>query len=80
MQSETRLKSLVLVLEGEAFNLVYMTQDADPTNEYKRIEIALDSGVGEHVANRSVAADHPVDESVGSRPRFHCSGRSSDPL
>ena len=80
MQNATQLKSLILVLEGEAFNEVYMTQNPDPMNEYKRIEIALDSGAGEHVANRNVAAEYPVDNSAGSRAgKFHCSGRRSDP-
>ena len=36
VQSETRLQSLVLVLEGEAFNEVYMTQDAKQQTEAQR--------------------------------------------
>ena len=71
VQSETRLQNMICVLEGEAFNEVCMTQDQDITKGYKQIEIALDSGAGEHVASRSIAADYPVEESAGSRAGQH---------
>ena len=76
VQSETRQNykqpmSFVQVLEGEAFSEVYMTQNPGPTSEYNKIEIALDSGAGEHVANRKVAADYDVEESAGSRAGQH---------
>ena len=48
-----------------------MTQNPGPTSEYNKIEIALDSGAGEHVANRKVAADYDVEESAGSRAGQH---------
>ena len=48
-----------------------MTQNQDIKNGYKQIEIALDSGAGEHVASRNVAADYPVEESAGSRAGQH---------
>ena len=48
-----------------------MTQDPHPTKEYKGIEIALDSGAGEHVANKNVAADYPVEESASNRAGQH---------
>jgi hypothetical protein len=66
VQSDTRLDSPMWVLEGEAFNEVCMTQDHD-----QKIEIALDSGAGEHVASRSAAAGYPVVESAGSRAGQH---------
>ena len=66
VQSDTRLNSLIWVLEGEAFNEVCMTQDQD-----QKIEIALDSGAGEHVASRSAAAGYTVVESAGSRAGQH---------
>ena len=66
VQSDTRLNSLIWVLEGEAFNEVCMTQDQD-----QKIEIALDSGAGEHVASRSAAAGYPVVDSAGSRAGQH---------
>ena len=48
-----------------------MTQDQDIKKGYKQIEIALDSGAGEHVASISIAADYPVEESAGSRAGQH---------
>ena len=71
VQSETRLQNLICVLEGEAFNEVCMTQNQDIKNGYKQIEIALESGAGEHVATRNVAANYPVEESAGSRAGQH---------
>ena len=76
VQGETRhdykqLMSLIQVLKGEAFNEVYMTQDPEPMNDYSKIEIALDSGAGEHVANRKAAAEYTVEESAGSRAGQH---------
>ena len=68
VQSETRWQNEIHVLEGEAFNEVCMTQDQEIKKGYKQIEIALDSGAGEHVASRSTAADYPLEESAGSRP------------
>ena len=71
VQSETRWHDVIHVLEGEAFNEVCMTQDQEIKKGYKQIEIALDSGAGEHVASRSTAADYPVEESAGSRAGQH---------
>ena len=76
VQSETRqdhqqLMSFVQVLEGEAFNEVHLTQTPGATSDYRKIEIALDSGAGEHVASRKVAADYEVEESAGSRAGQH---------
>ena len=71
-QSYMQLMSFIQVLEGEAFNEVYMTQDPEPLSDYSKIEIALDSGAGEHVANRKVAAEYTVEESAGSRVGQHC--------
>ena len=77
IQSETRqtcdqmMMRFVHVLEGEAFSEVYMTQSQNPASEYDKIETALDSGAGEHVANRKVAADYNVEESAGSRAGQH---------
>ena len=48
-----------------------MTQDQEIKKGYKQIEIALDSGAGEHVASRSTAAEYPVEESAGSRAGQH---------
>ena len=71
VQSETRWQNEIHVLEGEAFNEVCMTQDQEIKKGYKQIEIALDSGAGEHVASRSTAADYPIEESAGSRAGQH---------
>ena len=71
VQSETRWQNEIHVLEGEAFNEVCMTQDQEIKKGYKQIEIALDSGAGEHVASRSTAADYPLEESAGSRAGQH---------
>ena len=71
VQSETRWHDVIHVLEGEAFNEVCMTQDQEIKKGYKQIEIALDSGAGEHVASRSTAADYPLEESAGSRAGQH---------
>ena len=71
VQSETRWQDEIHVLEGEAFNEVCMTQDQEIKKGYKQIEIALDSGAGEHVASRSTAADYPLEESAGSRAGQH---------
>ena len=76
VQSETRqdhqhLMSFVQVLEGEAFSEVHLTQTPGATSDYRKIEIALDSGAGEHVASRKVAADYEVEESAGSRAGQH---------
>ena len=71
VQSETRWHDVIHVLEGEAFNEVCMTQDQEIKKGYKQIELALDSGAGEHVASRSTAADYPLEESAGSRAGQH---------
>ena len=70
-QSHKQLMSFIQVLEGEAFNEVYATQDPEPMSEYSKMEIALDSGAGEHIANRKVAAEYTVEESAGSRAGQH---------
>ena len=79
--SHKQLMSFIQVLEGEAFNEVYATQDPEPMSEYSKMEIALDSGAGEHIANRKVAAEYTVEESAGSRAGQHfiAAGEASIP-
>ena len=55
------------VLEGEAFDELNV---ADGSAE-DTIQVALDSGAGEHVASRSVAPKYSVAESAGSRAGQH---------
>ena len=69
-ESECALKdeSEAYVLEGEAFDELNVA-DADFAEEV--IQIALDSGAGEHVANRNIAPSYSIAESPGSRAGQH---------
>ena len=62
----------ICVLEGEAFDELHVAS-SESTEEFfeDAIEVALDSGAGEHVAGRSIAPTYAVEESAGSRARQH---------
>ena len=55
------------VLEGEAFDELNVADGSMADT----LQIALDSGAGEHVASRSTALKYPVVESAGSRAGQH---------
>ena len=55
------------VLEGEAFDELNVADGSVADT----LQIALDSGAGEHVASRSTAPKYPVAESAGSRAGQH---------
>ena len=69
-ESECALKdeSEAYVLEGEAFDELNV---ADAGFAEEVIQIALDSGAGEHVANRNIAPSYSIAESPGSRAGQH---------
>ena len=57
------------VLEGEAYDEVHVAQSME--EPMQRIEVALDSGAGEHVASKNVAPAYAISESAGSRAGQH---------
>ena len=57
------------VLEGEAYDEVNVAQSCE--GSMQRIEMALDSGAGEHVASKSIAPAYTISESAGSRAGQH---------
>ena len=57
------------VLEGEAYDEVNVAQSIE--EPMQRIEVALDSGAGEHVASKSVAPAYANNGSAGSRAGQH---------
>ena len=57
------------VLEGEAYDEVHVAQPME--EPMQRIELALDSGAGEHVASKNVAPAYAISESAGSRAGQH---------
>ena len=57
------------VLEGEAYDVVNVAQSCG--EQMQRIEVALDSGAGEHVASKNVAPAYAISESAGSRAGQH---------
>ena len=65
-ESECTLKDEpdAYVLEGEAFDELNV---ADTGFAEDVIQIALDSGAGEHVANRNIAPSYSIKESPGSK-------------
>ena len=58
----------VYVLEGEAFDAVNIAEGDFVDNV---IQVALDSGAGEHVANRNVAPSYSIMEPSGSKAGQH---------
>ena len=62
----------ICVFEGEAFDEVHVASP-ESTEEFfeDAIDVALDSGAGEHVAGRSIAPTYAVEESAGSRAGQH---------
>ncbi len=64
------------LIEGEYFETVNVAETCrmeSTTEEYMRepVEVAADSGAGEHVASRSAAAAYKVEPSPGSRAGQH---------
>ena len=58
----------VHVLEGEAFDEVNIAEGDFVENV---IQVALESGAGEHVANRNLAPSYSITESPGSKAGQH---------
>ena len=61
-------ESEAYILEGEAFDELNV---ADTGFAEEVIQIALDSGAGEHVANRNIAPSYSIAESPGSKAGQH---------